>query len=189
VSDEDWMARAEAHRGMAAGEQAMGRGPEAIAEYRLGIADYEKVVARTPKSKPAQQGFSASWRDLSWLYFGQHDIRQQVDAAVKALPFLEAEYAAGGRGDLTAAAPLLDFLYDLAGGYINLGEYDRGIEVDRRAVEIAGKMAADQPTNVFAGREHRQSPAGLGGAGQTSDGKARHSCFPRAMGQYLRGSI
>ena len=150
VSDEDWMARAEAHRGMAAGEQAMGRGPEAIAEYRLGIADYEKVVARTPKSKPAQQGFSASWRDLSWLYFGQHDIRQQVDAAVKALPFLEAEYAAGGRGDLTAAAPLLDFLYDLAGGYINLGEYERGNEVDRRAVEIAGKMAADQPTNVFA---------------------------------------
>jgi hypothetical protein len=61
VSDEDWLARAEAHRGMAAGEQAMGRGPEAIAEYRLGIADYEKVVARTPKSKPAQRGFSASW--------------------------------------------------------------------------------------------------------------------------------
>jgi len=150
VSDEDWLARAEAHRGMAAGEQAMGRGPEAIAEYRLGIADYEKVVARTPKSKPAQRGSSASWRDLAWLYFGQHDIRQQVDAAVKALPFLEAEYAAGGRGDLTAVAPLLDFLYDLAGGYINLGEYDRGIEVDRRAVEIAGKMAADQPTSIQA---------------------------------------
>jgi serine/threonine protein kinase/tetratricopeptide (TPR) repeat protein len=150
VSDEDWLARGEAYRGMAAGEQAMGRGPQAIAEYRSGIADYEKVVARTPKSKPAQQGFSASWRDLSWLYFGQHDIRQQVDAAVKALPFLEAEYAAGGRGDLTAVAPLLDFLYDLAGGYINLGEYDRGIEVDRRAVEIAGKMAADQPTSIQA---------------------------------------
>jgi tetratricopeptide (TPR) repeat protein len=150
VSDEDWLARAEAHRGTAAGEQAMGRGSEAIAEYRLGIADYEKVMARTPKSKPAQQGFSASWRDLAGIYSGQQDFRQQVDAALKALPFLEAEYAAGGRGDLTAVAPLLEFLYNLARAYTNLGDNDRGIEADRRAVEIAGKMAADQPTSILA---------------------------------------
>jgi len=150
VSDEDWLARAEAHRGMAAGEQAMGRGPQAIAEYRLGIADYEKVVASTPLSKPAQKGLSVSWRDLSGLYLAQQDFRRQVDAALKALPFLEAEYAAGSRSDLTTATPLLDFLYSLAGGYVNLGEYDHGIEIDRRSVEIAGKMAAAQPTSILA---------------------------------------
>jgi len=148
VSDEDWLARAAAHKDLAYGEQWIGRGPDAIAEYRLGIADYEKVMARTPKSKPAQRGFSYSWRDLSRLYFGQHDFRQQVDASLKALPFLEAEYAAGGRGDLTAVGPLLDFLYDLAGGYANLGDDDRAIEVDRRCLEIAGKMAAAQPTSI-----------------------------------------
>ena len=108
------------------------------------------MVASTPLSKPARKGLSASWRDLSGLYYGQQDFRRQVDAALKALPFLEAEYAAGGRSDLTAASPLLEFLYSLAGGYINLGEYDRGIQIDRRSVEIAEKMAADQPTSVFA---------------------------------------
>jgi tetratricopeptide (TPR) repeat protein len=40
----------------------------------------------------------------------------------------------------------LDFLSDLAGGYANLGDNDHAIEVDRRSVEIAGKMAAAQPT-------------------------------------------
>jgi tetratricopeptide (TPR) repeat protein len=44
----------------------------------------------------------------------------------------------------------LDFLYSLAGGYVNLGEYDHGIEIDRRSVEIAGKMAAAQPTSILA---------------------------------------
>jgi tetratricopeptide (TPR) repeat protein len=44
----------------------------------------------------------------------------------------------------------LDFLYSLAGGYANLGDNDRAIEVDRRSVEIAGKMAAAQPTSIQA---------------------------------------
>jgi len=150
VSEEDWMARADAHRGMAAGEQAMGRGPEAMAELRLGIADYEKVVARNPRSKPAQQGFSASWSELSAVYYSRRDYRQAVDAALKALPFLEAEYAAGGPGDRKAVSSLYKVLTQLAQSYAGLGEYDRAIEAGRRSVEIAGKMVAAEPTSTYA---------------------------------------
>jgi serine/threonine protein kinase/tetratricopeptide (TPR) repeat protein len=150
VSEEDWMARANAHRGLAAGTDATGRGPEAIAEGRLSIADYEKLVARNPKSKPAQEGLSASWSALSTLYAGRRDYRQAVDASLKALPFLETEYAAAGPGDERASGTLWDLLFQLAQRYTSLGEYDRGIEAGRRAVEISTKWAAAQPASTNA---------------------------------------
>jgi tetratricopeptide (TPR) repeat protein len=150
VSEEDWMARANAHRGLASGSNATGRGPEAIAEDQLAIADYEKVVARNPKNKPAQEGLSASWSALSSRYAGRRDYRQAVDASLKALPFREAEYAAEGPGDARAEQPLWDLLHQLAGNYASLGEYDRGIEAGRRPVEISTKLAAAQPASTTA---------------------------------------
>ncbi len=160
-TDEEWTVRAEAHAGLGRGSDAMGHVDEAIAENRSAIADYQRVIARNPKSVSVQRKLSKSWTDLSGLYGGRSDWKAAVDASLHALPLVEAEYAAAP-GDLLATRYLWDVLFRLRNWYTSLGEYDRGIEAAHRCVEIAEKSAALNPGDF--------RPVGLVGASHVNLG-------------------
>ena len=125
-----------AHRGLATGLAAMRRWDETIAEEREYIASVERIVAMNPADRDYKRSLSYAYRQLSLYYDGKGSTKSAIDASEKALPFLEADYAAH-RDDSTSAYALSSALFYLRNQYTKAGDYDRGIAAARRIVEIA----------------------------------------------------
>jgi tetratricopeptide (TPR) repeat protein len=124
-----------AHQSLSSGLRAMTRWDEAIAEQRSAVAIWERKVAARPESQGLQRARSRSLEELASLYDARGDYQAAVEAAAKARPFLEADYAAHP-DDESAKSELRNALLCLRIAYARVGDYDRAIAAAQQNVEI-----------------------------------------------------
>src|SRR5215469_10901021 len=117
---EDCLSAAGAHSNLSAGYEALGRSEEAIAERRAAVEAYERSTALDPKSWNSRRELSAAYCELARLYEARSDWKLALEMALKAMPFLEADYRAKPGGTDTTTN-LWNGLYYLWGEYNNLG--------------------------------------------------------------------
>jgi tetratricopeptide (TPR) repeat protein len=143
-TDEEWAVKASAHASLARGATALNRIDESIAEDRLAIADYLRVSPGSAASKGSSYPLSLAWGHLSASYTARSDYQSALDASLKALPYVEADYA-DAPNSYPAARSLWSNLLTLRNCYINLGDFTRAVDTARRGVDIAEKLNALRP--------------------------------------------
>jgi tetratricopeptide (TPR) repeat protein len=125
-----------AHHGVANGFANMSRWEEAIPVEREFVAILERRATLDPSRRELKRSLCSAYRELSLYYDARGDTKSAIAASEKALPFLEADYAAH-LDDITTESALWGALFSLRNQYTRAGDYDRGIAAARRCVEIA----------------------------------------------------
>ena len=122
----------------------MSRWNEAVAEQRAAIEVDEQSLAANRANRSLERSLFRSYRDLANLHDSRGDYQSGLAANQKALPFLEADYAAHP-DDQAAIKELLDVLNKIRVEYVSTGDYDRAIAAARRRVAIAEHAASAHP--------------------------------------------
>ncbi|WP_321472173.1 serine/threonine-protein kinase [uncultured Paludibaculum sp.] len=124
-----------AHQGLANGLRAMSRWSEAIQEQRAAVDIWQRRVAGKPGHQGLQRALARSQEDLARLYEGSGDLQAAVAAAVKARPFLEADFTAHPQ-DESALTELRNALLCLRTAYLRIADYEKAIAAARQVVAM-----------------------------------------------------